>query len=222
MKKLVLIIGFFLFLLVFKVDSQELNKSRKSKEIVIQPGPKDGKDTTIQKVFHTNREDECYGHPNNFMANLYEEENHLKTTMLIKIPFPEFLLEKQIVSAKLGLWGVIAAKNLRDSAKVNLSTLSKEWDEDVNCIKKETKVLFREIYFLNPKINLKLVNSVLVIDPEALCWHEFDITSLVKGWARGEENYGFEISLGETGSWAHLWTSNSDEKNHRPKLTIEY
>lgn len=235
MKRIILIVSCFLSVFLYKIDnvsSQELSPSKtepgKLRQIIIKPGPKVGEDVALQCVSHESGKKDYIKYTNSPVVVLQKHyykgiEYAKETIMLIKINLPSFIYGEEIISARFQVYGVGEIKNSEDGAIVNLFALLENWDEEeVYWEKRPTKKLVSGIEFPKPNFDLEQFSNLKRINnSNAVGWHQWEITDLVKDWANGKkENYGFEISLESNFALADIFTSDHFQEDRRPKLII--
>ena len=110
-----------------------------------------------------------------------------------------------IVSAKIKFYGNAVNMNFTDSTNASLSIIKSGHSWYASGLFPEVE--FCEEFYIKEKRMEKPRD-----------WHEVDITSCVKNLKKEEKNYGFQISLLQKESWAHIEFEKDELK---PFIEIE-
>ena len=181
------------------------------KEVIIQPGPEEGKDAWVERNVFCNH-DNIYANSgsDSIMEIVYDVNDcsGIQKSALIEFPLDAIPANAEISSAKLEFygWGTVNAQN-----QVPTFLLCKQinsWEE--SSVTWETKPYREKV--CNIEIDKFSVNS----------WYSVDVTPKVQDWVNGKSNYGFEISTSENGVYGAIRSSDHPQADKRPKLVIKY
>ena len=179
--------------------------------LAIQLGP-EGKDAYVS---HIAWPDGSHGYSREGDTTLLEIKKMFpsyygsESEALIEFPLFEIPGNADIFSAKLMVYGY-GVSNFGDSPSIKLSKSRNFWSESsVTWNTRPPKTIIRSIEFVPEGEN---------------SWHEFDVTSDVRAWVSGEENYGFNLSVGvgDNEVSAKIYSGDNPDTQKRPILKIYY
>jgi hypothetical protein len=180
------------------------------KTVTIQPGS-EGKDSSV-KLWSFDDCKEYYEHSGNdsLVMVVYDHWGICSKdfrNMLIQFPLSQIPLNATVSSAKLEIYG-LAVMNSSAAPTISLLKIKSSWEENVVEWIDESKLeLIGEVDFTNQGLN---------------SWYSWDVTSAVRSWISGANNFGFAISSYENSVYAIIHSGDHPNAKTRPKLIISY
>jgi len=181
------------------------------KEVIIQPGPEEGKDAWVERNIFCNHDNIYANSGSDSIMEIINDQNDcsgIQRSALIQFPLDTIPANAEISSAKFEFygWGTINVQN-----QVPTFSLCKQvtpWEE--SSVTWETKP-YRE-RMCDIEIDKLSANSR----------YSVDVTSKVQDWVNGKSNYGFEISSTEDGVYGGIISSDHPQEDKRPRLVVNY